>query len=206
MMERWNKFGTNSAENKKIAEEGFNRIDEKPDPYRVVLDDENKEYIDAVYPKTDDDFRNEEISKRRVIEGPDVYQKLNFNTEEHMKVHDDLLNKRNDDYNKVWNAYTTLIEKRSDDSMDSDHKMAIGNLRNLEATLEPYSRFNLRKGEPLTANEINDIKTITEGLYDKIGEIDQVNKEYNNEFNKYGKLHQSLKARYEPWDTDPNFN
>ena len=149
-----------------------------------------------MYPKTNDDFHNEEIITRRIIEGHDVYDKLTFETEDQNNLKKVLEEKRGADYEKVWNEYGKLLEKNPD---DPKYQTVADNLPSFKAVIDNKARFNLQKGEPLNDEE-------KQYIQEKIKEVDAINKEYDEYAEKYGKSQQALVDKYETWKTDPRLN
>lgn len=204
----WNKSGTNPVENKIIADNAFKAIEDIYDPYKIILDEEDKSYIDRKYPKTNDDSRNEEVSQLRVIEGPDVYQKLDYTTEDQIDLQNALIRKNQKDYSdyvhETWNSKGDI-----EDHPEEDLDMLEANLKNLTMELEGSSRFDLKKGGSLTQADRNKISWIQHGLNRKI----QAMKSDNPALTRLQQLHdqserirEKYMGKYAPWSTDPNLN
>lgn len=191
----WNKAGTNPVENKIIADNAFKMIEDNSMANKALQEDDI-DYINYTYPKTNDDFNNEEITNRRIIEGHDVYDKLIFSTEGQNDLKRSLEDKKVSDYNKVWNEYENLVSKTSN---DPEYEAVADNLSSYKAAIDNNTRFNLQKGAPLTDEQKQYIE-------EKVKEVEAINKKYDDYAEQYGKSQQALVDKYETWNTDPSLN
>jgi len=201
----WNKSKTNPAENKIIADNAIKALEDQQVPNSTLQKDDT-DYINYAYPKTNDDFHNEEITNRRIIEGYDVYNKLTFETEDQNNLKKTLEEKRGTDYEKVWNEYGKLIENGFDVAAEFEHQKNKSTLHNFEVAVDQNTRFNLQKSESLTDGEKKNIENEIIELKNKIHEIDKAAKEYEINKEDYEKLHKSTTDKYESWNTDPRLN
>lgn len=194
----WNKPGTSHEENKIIAEIGLKKIEDNTAESNI-LDKEDTDYLDYAHPKTNDDFHNEEITNRRIIEGYDMYDKLSFSTEEQKDLKKSLEDKKDTDYAKAWNEYENLVNRYPGGFADSDHETTAANLRSYETAIDTNIRFRLAKGESLTDKEIK-------YLEEKIRKSNEKSQEYEALRKQYDKTTKSLSDRYDHWDTEPGVN